>query len=110
MASQQKTVDFIVEQASDAGGVTARQMFGEYGLYLDGKLFGLVCDEQLFMKPTAAGRAYAGDLGEGIPYPGAKPSLLVPGDRWDDRDWLAELVRVTATALPEPSPKKRKAR
>ena len=26
-------------------------MFGEYGLYFDNKLFGLVCDNKLFIKP-----------------------------------------------------------
>ena len=109
MASQRRTIDSILEQAAAAGSVSARKMFGEFGLYLDGKLFGLVCDDQLFIKLTPAGRAYGGDLGEGVPYPGAKPSLLIPGDRWDDSEWLAGLVRVTAAALPAAAPKKRKA-
>ena len=110
MASQQKTVDFILDQMAGAGTVSAKRMFGEYGLYCNGKLFALVCDDQLFLKPTPAGRAYASEMGEGSPYPGAKPCLLVTGDRWDDGDWLAELVTVTVAALPPPALKKRKAR
>ena len=110
MASQQKTVDLILDQMTGAGAVSARKMFGEYGLYCNGKLFALVCDDQLFLKPTPAGRAYASELDEGIPYPGAKPCLLVTGDRWDDGDWLAELVKVTVAALPVPALKKRKTR
>lgn len=110
MATEQRTVDFILEQMGAAGSVSAKKMFGEYGLYLDGKLFALVCDDQLFLKPTTAGRAYAIDLPEGIPYPGAKPCLLVAGDLWDESEWLAELVRITAAALPASAPKKTKRR
>lgn len=107
MATQQGTVDFILDQMSGAGVVTAKKIFGEYGIYCEGKLFALVCDEQLFIKPTPAGRAYAHDINEAQPYPGAKPCLLVSGDKWEDTDWLAGLVRVTIATLPAPHPKKR---
>jgi TfoX/Sxy family transcriptional regulator of competence genes len=33
-------------------------MFGEFGLFSAGEMFGMVCDDQLFFKPTAGGRAY----------------------------------------------------
>lgn len=79
MASQQSTVDFIVEQIGGAGRVSARKMFGEYGIYCDGKMVALVCDDQLYIKPTAAGRAYIGDVTEGAPYPSAKPWFPDPG-------------------------------
>jgi TfoX/Sxy family transcriptional regulator of competence genes len=105
MSSQQSNVDYIVEQAAGAGSVSARKMFGEYGLYCDGKMVALICDDQLFVKPTVGGRIYAGEVGEGIPYPGAKPCLLIPGDRWEDGDWLAGLIRLTAGELPPPKKK-----
>lgn len=106
MATKESTVDFIVEQASRAGKVTAKKMFGEYGLYRDGKLVALVCDEQLFLKPTTAGHAYLEPVTEAPPYPGAKPCLLIAGEAWDDADWLSELFKLTAAALPVPAPKK----
>lgn len=105
MSSQQKTVDYIVEQSAGAGTMTAKKMFGEYGLYCDGKIMALICDDQLFVKPTQAGRAYLGDVTEGEPYPGAKPYFLIEGDRWDDADWLAGLVKATSDDLPAPKPK-----
>ncbi len=49
MASQQQTVDYLLEQMAGAGAVSARKTFGEYGLHLDGKMFALVCDDRLFM-------------------------------------------------------------
>ena len=103
MATQKSTVDFILEQIE--APVEARKMFGEYGLFCNGKMVALVCGDQLFVKPTAAGKAFAGALPEAPPYPGAKPYLLVDGDRWDDRDWLTQLIRRTEAELPAPKPK-----
>lgn len=105
MASEQRNVDFVLEQMSGAGDVSARKMFGEYAIYSAGKLVALFCDDQLFMKPTAAGRALLGKVKEASPYPGAKPYFLITGDRCEDGDWLAELVRVTERELPRPKPK-----
>lgn len=105
MSTQQKTVDYILEQSAGAGTVTAKKMFGEYGMYCDGKVMAFICDDQLFIKPTAAGRAYLGEVTEAEAYPGSKMYFLIDGDRWDDADWLADLVRVTAADLPAPKPK-----
>jgi TfoX/Sxy family transcriptional regulator of competence genes len=85
-------------------------MFGEYALYLRGKVVALVCDDTLFVKPTAEGRAAEPGLGEGAPYPRAKPHLLVPGEMWDEGDRLAHLLRVTEAALPEAKPRTEKGR
>ena len=82
-------------------------MFGEYGIYADGKIFGLICDNKLFIKPTNAGRAYIRDVVEAPAYPGAKLSFLIE-EKLDDRDWLSELVRITVKELPEPKPKRKK--
>ncbi len=106
MSTQQKTVDYILEQSAGAGRMTARKMFGEYGMYCDGKVMAFICDDQLFIKPTEAGRAYLGEVTEAEAYPGSKMYFLVAGDRWDDADWLAGLVKATADALPAPKAKK----
>ena len=76
MASQQGTVDFIIEQMSGAGAVSARKMFGEYGIYCDGKMVALVCDDRLYVKPTSAGRALASGCEEGSPLSRRKTSSL----------------------------------
>ena len=110
MASQQTIVDAIVLAASGAGDVSARKMFGEFALYCDGKLVALICDDRLFVKLTDAGRQLAGAVEEISPYQGAKPSLLIPPDRWNDGPWLSELLRVSANALSLPKPKARKVR
>lgn len=75
MSSRQSTVDLIVEQMAKAGVVSARKMFGEYGVYCDGKMVTLVCDDQLFVKPTAAGRAFIGEGHRGRPLQGSETML-----------------------------------
>lgn len=107
MASEQKFVDFIIDQIDYSDQVTYKKMFGEYGLYFDAKLFALVCDNKLFVKPTLSGRAYIKDLVEAAPYPGAKNQFLIE-EQLEDRDWLKKLVSITVAELPEPKPKKRK--
>jgi TfoX/Sxy family transcriptional regulator of competence genes len=105
MASDPKFVQFVADQFAEDCAVTYRKMFGEYGLYSGGKFFGSICDDRLFIKPTEGGRAYIGSVVEAPPYPGARPSYLIE-DRLEDGAWLSELVRITASELPAPKPKK----
>lgn len=107
MASDQKFVDFVLDQIEKAGVITAKKMFGEYAVYADERIFGLICDNKLFIKPTVAGRAFIGKVKEVPAYPGAKPSFLID-EKLEDRSWLSELVRVTVKELPMPKPKKKK--
>jgi len=107
MATDKAFVDFVLDQIENAGDVTAKKMFGEYGVFSNGKIFALICDNKLFIKPTEAGRAFIKDVAEAPPYKGAKPSFLIE-DKIEDRDWLSELVRISLKELPEPKPKKKK--
>jgi len=106
MATAKNTMDFLLDQLSGTGSVSAKKMFGEYCLYLAGKPVGLVCDDQLYLKPTSAGKHVLTQVIEGTPYPGAKPHLLITADQWEDREWLCELVLATARELPMPKPRK----
>ena len=45
MASSTDFVQFITDQCAGAGDITTRKMFGDYGIYCDGKIFGLICDD-----------------------------------------------------------------
>lgn len=112
MSSDAGFVEFICEQLRGGGEISARKMFGEYAIYAGRKVVALVCDDRLFLKPTAAGRALLGSPVEAPPYPGASLYFALD-DHVDDADFLATLVRATGSELPEPKPrkpKKRKAR
>jgi TfoX/Sxy family transcriptional regulator of competence genes len=105
MASTIETVEYICDQAGLGRRLTFRKMFGEYALYVDGKVTALVCDNQLFLKDTAEGRAYLGTVTEACPYPGARKHLLLTGEL-DDPEQLGSALQITARALPEPKPKR----
>lgn len=106
MASDRSFVEYVVDQIDQDCAPTYKHMFGEYGLFVDGKLFGLICDNRLFVKPTEGGRAFIGEVVEAPPYPGARPSFLIE-DRIDDSAWLSELIRTTLRELPPPKRRKR---
>jgi TfoX/Sxy family transcriptional regulator of competence genes len=109
MASDAGFVEFVCEQLREVGGVSSRKMFGEYAIYVGGKVDALVCDDRLFLKPTDAGRALLGDPIEAPPYPGAKPYFVID-EHIDDADFLAALVRATEAAVPAPKPKRPRTR
>lgn len=99
MASRPEYVQFVAEQLSEAGNITYRKMFGEYGLYCDGVYFGVVCDDRFLIKPVPAAKQLLPDAPMELPYEGAKPMVLVT--ELDDRAFLAELIRAVCAQLPK---------
>ena len=98
MASRKEYLDYILEQLSDAKGVTYRAMMGEYILYCQGKIFGGIYDDRLLVKPTKSAKALLPDAPLELPYEGAKPMLLV--DNVDDRAFLRGLITAMTPELP----------
>jgi TfoX/Sxy family transcriptional regulator of competence genes len=99
MASTQGFVDYVCEQAGLGPELSYRKMFGEYAVYLEGKVVALICDDQLFVKPTAAGRSLLREVSEAPPYPGAKPHLLMV-DELETPELLRRVLIATVGALP----------
>lgn len=106
MASNADFVQYIIDQCSGAGEVTAKKMFGDYGIYCNGKIFGLICDDKLYIKPTDDGRQLLGTIEMRPPYEGAKDYFYIADV--DDHAFLARLVQQTYKSLPEPKPRKKK--
>ncbi len=106
MASDLSFVEYVCGQIGGAGNVTYRKMFGEYSVYCGGKVVGLVCDNQFFVKITAAGEAVNPGCPHVPPYDGAKPYLLV--ENVDDRELMTRFITATWEELPLPKPKKKK--
>jgi TfoX/Sxy family transcriptional regulator of competence genes len=108
MASTVDFVEYVCSQINDAGDISYRKMFGEYAVYCNGKVIGLICDNQFFVKITAAAEALSPALEQAPPYPGAKPYLVI--DSLDDREFLTNLIVKTSDILPDPKPKKGKSK
>jgi TfoX/Sxy family transcriptional regulator of competence genes len=80
-------------------------MFGEFGLYVDDKVVAFVCDDQLYLKPTPEGERYLGQVTLATFYPGSKDYFLLASEL-DEPERLRGVLEVTASALPEPKPKR----
>lgn len=105
MATDQDFIDYVAEQAGLGERLTRRKMFGEYAVYVDGKVVAFACDNSLFVKPSAAAKELAPDLPQRPPYPGAK-NYPVADELLDDADALRRLFLETAALMPEPGPRK----
>jgi len=99
-------VAYVLDQIPAELAATTRKMFGEYGLFVEGRMPAMICDNQLFVKITEAGRQFLGDVPEAPPYPGAKPAFLM-GEEIEDPRRLGELLRITAEAMPPPRRKRK---
>ena len=106
MATQQDFAQYIADQCAGAGNITLKKMFGEYGIYCDGKIFGLICDDCLYIKPTEAGRAILRTFSPRPPYPSAKDHFYIA--EIDDHEYLSEHVRVSCKELPMQKPRRKK--
>ena len=104
MASAQDFVDYVCDQVALLDKLTYKKMFGEYALYLEGKVVALICNNEVFVKPTAEGERLLGSTHLASPYPGAKLYFQVC-EHLEDRELIRRLFLATAAALPVPKPK-----
>lgn len=105
MASNADFVQYVADQCSDAGEIMTKKMFGDYGIYCNGKIFGLICDDHFYLKPTESTRALLREEELRRPYDGAKEYFYIADV--DDREYLSILVRETCKALPQQKMRKK---
>ena len=107
MSTSQSTLNYILDQTGKAK-VSARKMFGEYTLYCNEKVIGLVCDDTLFIKITPKGKDFVGEhYHEGPPYAGAKPAMVIDSGQIEDDEWLTELIAITEKVCLRPNQNRR---
>ena len=106
MTTQPATVAHIIDSFPDLN-LTAKRMFGEYGLYLDGVVVAFICDDTLFIKPTPAALAVLPDAERGPAYPGSK-DYIIGSEALDDPDLCTRAFRAVQADAPPPKPKKPK--
>ena len=105
MGTERSFVDYVCEVVGLGSRLTHKKMFGEYALYLDGKVVAFACDNSLYIKPSQAVTSLAPDLPQGPPYPGAK-DYPIADELLDDPAALRRLIEDTAALMPLPKPKK----
>ena len=94
MASSVDYLNYVLELLRETRTITYKKMMGEFMLYKDGILFGGVYDNRFLIKKTKS--LENSDLKEQIPYPSAKPMLLINSE---DPDEIKELVNLVAKDL-----------
>ncbi len=104
MACNPDFVQYIIDQCSGAGEIAVKKMMGDYCVYCDGVLFGLICDNNFYLKVTDPGRTILNEVVLRPPYDGAKDYFFISDV--DDRDSLTALIEATVQALPRPKAKK----
>ncbi|MBQ6068597.1 MAG: TfoX/Sxy family protein [Bacteroidales bacterium] len=99
MASNPNLVQYIVDQCGGESLISVRKMFGDYGIYRQGKIFGLISDNGLYIKPTEQARLLLRSEVMRPPYEGAKPYFYI--EEVDDREYLTALAKITTDSLPD---------
>ena len=106
MATEQRTIDILFDLLAGLP-VSARKMFGEYAIYLDGKTVAFVTDDVFSLKVTSLEDARLTNDLLGEAYPGSKMYWRIPMDMLEDREWAERIVSETAELIPQPKPKTR---
>ena len=57
MAKDSEFVEFVLESLQPLGGLSARRMFGGWGIYKDGVMFALIAHDQLYLRVDDGTRA-----------------------------------------------------
>lgn len=98
---------FVREVFSAAGDIVIKSMMGGYLVYLNGRLIGDICDNELFLKRTPTTDKLLADSELRYPYEGSK-TLMHVFDRFENTDLITELLEGMYTELPEKKSKKAK--
>lgn len=104
MATSEEFIEHVRNCSGLGNALSSKKMFGEYALYLDGKVVAFAVGNELFIKPTPEGRAALKTVSERPAYPGSKLYFSI-GEELDDTELLRHALQVTARALPPPKPK-----
>ena len=89
MPTSAATIAHIIDTLPDLN-LTAKKMFGEAALYLDGTVVAFICDDTLFIKPTPSALAIL---------PDAERSAYVRTHGADDPSLIAEVPPAYSTLM-----------
>jgi len=121
MAKQNEFIDWLSEQLAPMGRVSGRSMFGVWGIFCDGLMFGLVADDVLFLKVDGETRSHfeaAGSAPFTYRAKDGQEMILnywrIPDDALEERvdllRWSRDALGVALRAQAAKAPKRRKAK
>ena len=98
-SARNEFVDYVLELMSGWAPVSARKMFGGYGLYRDGLMFALIADDQLYFK-TDAGNEPQFEQAGSHPFVYASQTRTVQMSYWSAPENSLESVAETKSFCP----------
>ena len=106
MATSREYALFVENLFRGVEGFSMKRMFGEYGIYLQGRVLGFLCDEQILLQDTPTARKLLPDAERKELFPGSK-LFIIFSDEGNHH-----LLQSVAQAMWEelPLPKSRKSR
>ncbi len=105
MPVSEEFMEYLKDQLSSLGDVTLRKMFGGAGVFLNGKVFGLVADDTLYLKVDDSNRKMYLEAGAEQFRPFSDKELLMPyyrvhGTVLEDAEelcrWADESIKILA--------------
>jgi DNA transformation protein len=114
MTADREFVGYVVESLRPLGPVGARRMFGGHGIFMDGLMFGLIADGQLYLKVDDGNRAaYEAEGLQPFTYSGkGRPVEMsyreAPSEGFDDPEVLCDWARAAYSAALRGKQPKRK--
>lgn len=91
-------ITYVLDQLGGPGEVSSRKMFGGAGIYHQGRMFGLIAEDVLYLKVDDSNRGdfEAAGMGPFMPWDDPKHVMQyyeVPIDVLEDKDRLCEWAR-----------------
>jgi DNA transformation protein len=99
MTADREFVGYVVESLRGLGPVGARRMFGGHGIFMNGLMFGLIAEGQLYLKVDDGNRAaYEAEGLQPFTYSGkGRPVEMsyreAPSEGFDDPEILCDWAR-----------------
>jgi len=108
VATDKAFVSWVMETIGHPSRFTTRPMFGEYGLYADNTIVGLICDNRLLIKPVKQSECLEDVCKKVQAYPGSKLYYLVTEEQLDEPEGFCKVMFDIARHAPKKKKPKKK--
>ena len=104
MATSREYALFVENLFRGVDGFSMKRMFGEYGIYLQGRVLGFLCDEQILLQNTPTARKLLPDAERKELFPGSKLFIIFSDE--GNHHLLQSVAQAMWEELPVPKPRK----
>ena len=104
MATSREYALFVENLFRGVDGFSMKRMFGEYGIYLQGRVLGFLCDEQILLQDTPTARKLLPDAERKELFPGSKLFIIFSDE--GNHHLLQSVAQAMWEELPVPKHRK----